>query len=521
MAKTFKEPDLNIRHYIGSREDILKKLKSAISEYLQHKEVPDPERTFYSSLYHGISYYQAITDRSISMESEGQTFLENVLKVINDDYKYLCDKYNPKDPTMPRVISFKGRIKSPASAIEKLIDKCREYYEDGMDFSYLNDSLRDFFGVRIVIEPPIEIKKQGKQAESDYLYMIMHDFLERKGLDRQIDGASLPTDYTFTRVNTVHEPNKLDKIIERPSKEGFSSKAMEAMKLPGRDQFYIPTSIPPEIERYHDYMKAYRLYPKFQGYQRDHFCAYPPYASTVKIPKHPKYIKPTKSLRPCLEYQFCLGDEEYHANHGIASHIVYKYYGRDADNDSLENSLDAEMLSAGTGFSRYEIPMILVTDSDTDTIRLSRFDEAMEAYHGFSFKDFFGIDYQTFLEKFDTEERDDVFAQRKKIKYDKELSDYSLVPNQRYVLVDTAREPGYFSRMVRESDPETFMRFLDKNGLLDGTISVDSPEVRERFEKPSLAALFLKMMPVSKSNLKTHDAKPDPRNKRFPDDETK
>ncbi len=522
MAKVVKEPDLNMKHYIGSREDVLKKLKTAISEYLQHKEVQDPERVFYSSIYHGISYYQQITDRSISMESEGQTFLENALKAINDDYRYLADNYNSNDPTIPEVISFKGRIKSPSSAIEKLLDKAKEYYLDGMDFAMLNESLRDFFGVRIVIDPPQEIKSQGKQAESDYLYMIMHDFLERKGLDRQIDGNPLPTDYTFTTVNTVHEPNKLEKIIERPEKEGFSSQAMEAMNLPGKYRFYIPTSVPEPILRYHDYIKAYRLYPKFQGYQRDHICAYPPYASTIKLPKYPRYINDTKSLKPCIEYQFCLGDEEYHADHGIASHRIYKYYGRDSDNTAFENSQEIDWSNVENSFSRYSIPMILVTDRDTNVIRLSRFDEAMEAYHGFSFKNFFGIDYQTFLEKFDTEERDEIFAQRKKVKFDPEQNDYSLVPNQRYVLVDPSKDGEYFSNMVRNSDRETFMKFLDKNGLLDGTISIDSPYVKERFLKPSFTSMILKMIPGSKVNPKTHELEPDTKTKpKIPEDETK
>ena len=57
-----------------------------------------------------------------------------------------------------------------------------------------------------------------------------------------------------------------------------------------------------------------------------------------------------------------------------------------------------------------------------------------------------------------------------------ELTDYTLVRNQRYVLIEPTRNQGEFSQMVRSSDPETFMRFLDSNGLLDGTIRADFKE---------------------------------------------
>ena len=72
--------------------------------------------------------------------------------------------------------------------------------------------------MRFVIDPPKEVQAQGLQAESDYLYRVYYDLMERHGITRQ-DHLSNPNDFQFINVNTRHDPNKAEKMKTRAKKK--------------------------------------------------------------------------------------------------------------------------------------------------------------------------------------------------------------------------------------------------------------------------------------------------------------
>ena len=103
------------------------------------------------------------------------------VKVIIATHK----KYNM--PNEAPVINVNGRIKSPIGVVEKIKEKITEYLDENRDLAYFNESLRDLIGVRFVINPPEEVQTQGMQAESDYLYTIYYDLMDRHGITYPTD----------------------------------------------------------------------------------------------------------------------------------------------------------------------------------------------------------------------------------------------------------------------------------------------------------------------------------------------
>lgn len=441
------EIDLNLQHYVGERTDVLKKVQLEIKNYLRTAAITDSQRAIYSAIYNALTYYQMISDLSISGESANPTFLEQTIAQINDDFSYLSEKYYSGDIENP-VISMKARVKSPISAMDKILDKISEYVKTGRDLSKLNESLRDFIGIRIIVNPPPEIKALGKQAELDYCYTIFDDLMKYHGIVRQLHGEPDIDDYTFIPVPTEHDPLKLAKIKSRPDKEGYEFD-------PEEEGVYIPVSRPGFLEEYDEYFKDYIKWPKLKLYQRVHACVNPKFHEHEEIPsKLPTYMIPSQSNCPAIEYQICTLDQEEYAEHGKAAHTEYK----------------------PRTFHRLRIPLIISLDSQLNKLRLNRLDESMEMFYGYSFKDLFFIDYQDFLKTFNTQDRNDVLAGIKAVSYDEENEEYFLEETFKPILFAKERGPYFIKELLETATPEELQRFYSANGILDNSIKTKSQD---------------------------------------------
>lgn len=292
------EVDLNLRHYSGHPSDAIKLLKRNIEHYLRKPDVPTKDREVYSAIYNALNYYKSILYSSASDFSTGPTFLNHSLMNMKKDYDYLASKYNSPDITVPPVITMNGRIKSPISAIEKIKDKVEEYLKNGTDLRALNESLRDFMGVRIIINPPLEVKAMGTTAENEFLQMVLIDLLRFHG----ITGDKVQDTYKFIPINTKNHPHKL-----------------ESMLADGHED-HLPNYLA-------CYVKNYVDHPKKSGYQSYHVCATPEYSSEVQKPILPPYIIPPTRTEYSFEYQVRTKEMDEAAEHGSYSHDNYKCVG--------------------------------------------------------------------------------------------------------------------------------------------------------------------------------------------------
>lgn len=440
-----KDIDLNLRHYIGHHLEVIKEVKLKIRDYLKNSNLSCANREVYSAIYNALTYYQNISELSIPGESDSKTFLDNTIDEFNKDVEYLSKKYNSKNPNTPKVIQAKGRVKSPISAMGKILEKISEYIRDGMNLTELNNSLRDFIGLRIIVDAPPEIKALGKKAEADFCYQVFHDLLEHRGILRQINGEQpLNTDYSFITVNTIHDPNKQQKLKERPKKEGFNFSPEEA-------GIFIPESRPEFVEEYDDYFKDYKMYPKASLYQRLHTCTRPYFEKYIPKQQIPTYIVPSTAYGPSIEYQVCTLDEENFAEHGKASHKTYK-----GERD----------------FHRLGIPLFMKFDENIGKIRLTRLDEAIEEFYGYTFESMFNIDYQTFLRTFDRAQRDEVLAGNLEIDFNERDSEYVLKKATSPVEVSKSQPIPFIKSILKNSSSETLGMFYEQNGLLDSSKSI-------------------------------------------------
>lgn len=292
------EVDLNLRHYAGHPSDAIKLLKRNIEQYLRNPLVPQKNREVYSAVYNALDYYKSILYSSASDFSTGPTFLNHSLINMKKDYDFLSQKYNSNDITLPPVITINGRIKSPISAIEKIKDKIEEYIKNDTDLRCLNESLRDFMGVRIIVNPPQEIKDLGENAELDFLQDVLVDLLDFHG----IRIAAKENNYKFIPINTKNHPHKLEKMRSDGNLD----------RLP---DYLVP------------YVKNYVDHPKDSGYRSYHVCATPEYSSSVKKPTLPPHIIPPLRTEYSFEYQIRTIEMNDEAEHGVFCHDNYKKIG--------------------------------------------------------------------------------------------------------------------------------------------------------------------------------------------------
>lgn len=473
MNYTVPEVNLNLRYYIGDRSDTIKTVQRKIKQYLKNAEVDYTHKSIYSAIYNALVYYQAITDLPIAGETDKKTFLENTVAQINDDYNYLSSKYNKNGN---EVVSMRARIKSPINAMDKILTKIEEYVRDGRDLKRLNESLRDFIGVRLIVNCPPEIKAQGKQAESDFCYQVFNDLVEYHGIKRQLAGSTpQEKDYDFIPVNTDDDPNKLERIKNRALNKQF--------KLdPEAEHVFIPKSRPYFIETYDKFVKDYRLYPKPHLYQRMHICAHPHYSKSVHKRPLPNYIIPPLNFNPAIEYQVCTDKEDKWAD---ASHLEYK----------------------DRPFHRLGIPLLVELDQKKDKFRILRLDECIRDFYGYSFKDMFNIDYQNFLNIFNTSQRDDILAGKVKIKFDEELEEYVLEKSPTTLVLYEDKNIEFVNNLLQNSSKDELKKFFEANNLLNN--SIYSNKLRNAKKSRSKIKAYTFCKDPNKENVLTYLKKDD------------
>ena len=190
------------------------------------------------------------------------------------------------------------------------------------------------------------------------------------------------------------------------------------------------------------------MFPKQKLYQRLHICAHPFYSKFVRNLKIPKYIIKPKSKNPAIEYQFCTAKEDYWAEYGKAAHTNYK-----------ERS-----------FHRLGVPLLIELDKQLGKVRLHRFDECMKKFHGYEFKNMFNIDYQEFLETFDTQQRDKILSGNLKVVYDEKNQEYNLEEVERAFILFNPKDNTFVKTLLKSTTKEQLQKFYEANNLLDNTI---------------------------------------------------
>lgn len=462
------EIDLNLRHYSGHPSDVIKKLKYDIEKYLMNENIPQKNREIYSAIFNALDYYKMISYLPAADFSTDDSFLSCSIKEFNKDYKYLS-KYNPTNSTEKpenNVIQMNARIKSPLSFMEKVKEKVDEYLTDNRDFTHFNESLRDLIGVRVIVNPPEEIQKQGLQAESDYLHKVYCDFLNYHGINEKNQTNLEEGNYKFIPVNTAHEPQKLEKIKTRITQEGFS----EDVKDKFIPKHRIPQMEQPNID---SVTKDYDMYPKYSGYRSIHVCVTPYYSDYIEHLELPPYIIPPANFDYSLEYQFRTQKEDDYAEHGPASHKKsYKptenVYHRMAvpffiDFDDPEDLLDDSYKSNNNNSSKKALRK--------KELRLRNFGESFKKFYGYTFKSRFNISFKEFRDRFSFQDRNDILADKKRVVYDKEHKSYTLETLPVPLYLDMT-EQGLFSHILDDNKDSELMEILDRYLISDSVINV-------------------------------------------------
>ncbi len=402
VIKTWEVPniDLNLRHYSGSVVDVFNKIKSDIVTYLSTPFVHPKLRAIYSAIYHAFEYYEVLSPEF----TESNTFLDSTIKIFNEDFEYLSQNYTSDDPFDSPVVSLSARVKSPLSFVEKVKNKVNEYLTQNRDFSYFNESLRDIIGIRIIIDPPSNIKSQGLQAESDYLYNIFYDLMTYRGILG--DSNSI---FKFLDVNTRYDKTKLEKMKKSkyPGKAILAGTQLDDNDRSDLDSYrciVIPQTRPDFMESIDSKVKDYHFYPKKNGYQSIHICVSPKFDSSLEKRGVPDCILPSKVSDYSIEYQFRDARENAFSILGPASHGNLKPYEKI--------------------YHRLAVPSFIEADDSIRLLKPRSFGENYQKFYGPSFEDRFNIPYPLFSRTFDEETQNDILAEKKEVSFDQLTNSY-------------------------------------------------------------------------------------------------
>lgn len=496
------EIDLNLRHYSGHPADVMKKIKNDIEQYLSNQDVSDEQRRIYSAVYNALEYYSDVSYIQPAEFATDDSFLSCAIHSFNDDFRFLSQKYNPKDPTKPPVIDFSARIKSPASFVEKMKEKITEYLEQGRDLGYFNESLRDLLGARITINPPQRVKDKGPEAECEFLYRVMYDLMDSHGMSIRNQDTLSPGKFRFINVNTRHDKSKMKRIQERAVKEGYAPGVTD-----GENPIFIPKKRIEEIERPYisSKIKDYVKYPKYSGYQSLHICVTPDFSDYMEHPELPSCIIPPSTYDFFIEYQFRTERQNEFAEHGIASHKTsYKpdqlnyhrlsvpfYIEMDGPHDIADNSY-------GRAVARRPVAM-----PASKRLKLRNFAESYERFYGHTFQDRFGLSFKDFRDFFSTEQRNEILSQKKSVEYDEETGIYHLVPFNRTLVLSNEQKEKLEFLLKSKANSKELLALLDELGFLDNLIS---PEARGKIDKSRMKNPISLVLPKS-STEKPFEAK--------------
>jgi len=516
--------DLNLRHYSGSPSDVIKKIQKDIKKYLSNpnlqevrtkstwvkkkvngetvlvrKEITYNVREIYSAIYHALTYYKSVSYLPAPEYGTEETFLSNSIRTLNEDCEYLVSKYDPTctDPSQSEVIQASGRIKSLLSFVNKVREKVSEYLIEDRDLGYLNESLRDIIGLRIIIDPPKEIKDQGPQAVSDYLYTVLFDLMNKHGVlnpnqshleNGQFKFLPVVTRYNQTKAKDL-KAKKLPKAF-LPYQNNITGETIEV---------FVPTTRIPEVDdpRVDSKIKDRNQSPNKNGYQSIHYCVVPDYSKTVETMPLPVYILPTKSDESeeyKLEYQFRTFAQHKYAELGPAAHnsgykptgtyhrlAVPFYIGYDSLQDTSETYYEPSKITA----SQHQL--------QKNKINLKNFGESFKMFYGYSFESFFGVPFKIFRDIFCSRDRDDILSLKKRIKQDKETNIYyaESIENDPNIVIPVFLTPydiKHIKKILSTNDPQGLSNFFAKHFLTDSILNPSIPDNTSELEASTSAS---------------------------------
>lgn len=449
------EIDLNLRHYSGSVCDVFKKIKQDIVNYLSLPDVPEKTRQIYSAIYNALNYYETLSPEF----KDNNDFLNSSIELFNEDFEYLASKYAPNSILDSSIISLSARIKSPLSFVEKVKDKVSVYLEEDRNFLYFNESLRDVVGVRVVVNPPHNIKKLGLQAESDYLYTVFYDLMKHRGIENCLVYPSM-NKFNFLNVNTRYDTNKLQKLKDTkyPGKFVLATKkptTKEQEAISSSTCIVKPVTRPDFMEKIDAKVKDYHFYPKKTGYQSIHICIVPPFSQNIKTPELPECIIPSASSDYTIEYQFRDFREDDFSNKGPASHGTLKPFEKVYHRLAIPSFIDSDDLKSSVDFPKPQ---------GIKKLKARNFAENYQRFYGPTFEERFNINYQLFSSTFDEETKDDILAEKKIVTFDKKTQTYSVSTNLLPVFLEKA------DRQVLGSTT-SIISFIEQAHLNDATLS--------------------------------------------------
>ena len=495
--------DLDLRHYSGHPTDVIKKIKLDIEKYLSSPKATEDQRMVYSAIYNALEYYSSVSYIQPADFDTEDSFLSCAIDSFNRDFEYLSKKYNSKDITAEPVISFSARIKSPLSFVKKIKEKASEYIAEGRDLKYFNESLRDLLGARIVVNPPDEIKKQGEQAECDFLYGIFFDLMNRHGITGNNSQELEDGSYVFIDVNTRHNPHKQQRIKERFERDGVSQDIVS--------KIFVPTHRIPEVEQpcVDSKLKDYVLYPKESGYQSLHICVIPDYSDYMERKFIPNCIIPPATPHYYVEYQFRTEKQNEFAEHGLASHkMSYKpeeiAYHRLAVPYYIE--VDGPHDVADNHYSKSQIGKSTISHLRQKKLKFRNFAESYERFYGHTFEERFGISFKDFRDTFSMRERDQVLALQKVVVYDKENDLYRIEPVPIVIPITEEQKQTLIDRLQNSKDIP-MNKVLDELGLIDGQKGISENAEAIVIAPPSSKPRFKLVPVVSKSKPRTTSSK--------------
>ena len=485
------EIDLNLRHYTGHPTDVIKRIKKEIEQFLSTKKTIDNQVRIYSAIYNALEYYTTVSYiQPVDFDTE-DSFLSCAIESFNQDFEYLSKEFNSKIPNSEPVITISARIKSPISFMEKVKEKINVYIKEGRDLKYFNESLRDIMGAKVIINPPDYIKKAGPQAESDFLHEVCYAWMSRHGIDFPESEKATSGTYRFLNVNTRYTQDKAEKV----KKTGIREYSPE-LSFTEQDVFIPKTRIPiferPEIDRV---VKDYDYYTKPTGYQALHICVVPDYSDYLEESMLPICIIPPASNDYYIEFQFKTEKQNEFSEHGGASHRhVYKPHEIKYHRLAVPSYIEVDGPHDIADNFRSSYPSLQKkVPAKPKRLKLRNFAESFVRFYGYTFEERFGISFKDFRDAFNTKDRDDILALRKKAVFDPDRDTYHAEPVPIYVPITEDQKQSIIEKL---SDPEdeAMEKVLDELGLIDSSKAKDDDVVFRIRPK-------IKFIPVKSPNL--------------------
>ena len=472
---------LNLRHFSGDPADVIKLLKREIVNAIHKNQITSQKQIeIYSAIYNALNLYKDLTVMPGADYDTDSTYLSSAIKNFNEDFSFLAQKYNT--PENPNCIQAYARIKSPIKYMEKVIQKINEYLSEGRDLKYFNESMRDVIGIRFIITPPkfnLANPIEEKEAESQFFYDVFYDLMKYRGINNPDDEELTAGDYRFLDVNTRYDKTKLQRIKERPEREGFSPVVLDELKSM---RLFIPSSRPKFMEHIDRKVKDYFAYPKYMLYQALHVCVIPDYAYEMEHLDVPSGIIPPATQNYAMEYQFRTYESDLHAEKGKASHSEsYKPHEKEdyhrllvpfyIDFEQPGEREESQHNPDGEQYRQFR--------KSPNELGLRSFGESYTKFYGHPFEERFGLPFKELGGLFTREEIDGILARRLEIVY--EGGSYIAVPSQDSLCTSS---DNIGINLSRKQSP---IERLDELGASDCIIHVYSDtkgEVFSKYERP-------------------------------------